>query len=83
MGIDRGMVALVDFAEPFGQDAVERHGDQDAGHADVAVVHDLVRIEDVTQTNDQDDDRAARTATAMMFGHRQKPMTVASGIPDQ
>ncbi len=59
MGVDRGVVALVDLAEPFGQDTVERHGDQDAGHADIAVVHDLVRVEDIADADDQDDDGAA------------------------
>ena len=41
MRIDRCVPFLIHFADPFGEQAVKGHGDHHAGHADVAVMHDL------------------------------------------
>ena len=58
MRVYRRMAFFVHFAEPLGQKAVKRHGNHDACHTDVAVVHDLVRVEHVAETDDDDHQRA-------------------------
>ena len=52
MGIDRCMAFLVHSADPFRQQTIKRHGNHDARHTDIAVMHDLMRVQDVAQAND-------------------------------
>ncbi len=42
MRVDRRVAFLIHLADPFGKQAVKGHGNHHAGHADVAVMDDLV-----------------------------------------
>ena len=58
MRIHGCMIFLAHLAEPIRQQAVERHGNEDAGHADVAVADDLETIQQVSDADNQNHDRA-------------------------
>ena len=81
VGVDGRVVLLVHLAEPFGQQAVQRHGNHDAGHADVAVADDLEAVEQVAEADDQHHQRAGGEG----HGQDRRPQieAVDVGLGDQ